>query len=664
MKTVFTQANTFQKILFLVLLGIISLLINSCNEKTKKIEETPGVAVLLIDTDRIMGEIDENIYGQFLEHINHSVVDGLFAEQVRGQGFEGEDFQNFWESFAEGGRIQVKNIAFENSEKSIQIEVNGGVAGINQGRIYIEEGKEYNGSVWIKPELGTIRTTFLVKDAEGNVLTEEQLSISGSEWQECKYSFTASKTDEQATIEITASGEGIVLVDFISLMRADVRSNGMIRPDLFQALDDLKPAFIRWPGGSYASVYKWKDGIGPHVSRKYHPNEIWGGYADYYGFGTEEFMNLCNRLSADPMVVLPATSIDPEAVQYAMDWVHYLLDPATTEWGKLRAANGHLDPYKVPYIQIDNEPMNHGLTPGEYAEIVNVYGSGLRKIVPEAKIVACGQKRSNDMNWSEKIIDTAGDNFDILGCHNYEYENENFKTGVMRIENYLVKLRNYILKSDHPEIKIGILEWNLCRTYDWRAGLHAAGSLINYEKLGPELGFSCPALLMRNIKDDPTWTAFIYHDHVSWFPGSGYVVGKLFREHYAKIHYASTSGTFRDIDERMRFFDEISQYKPEGWKPGTVDAIATGSEDNRGIIIKAVNYESFKNTLLVRLQGSTAPENATVRKHTIQAGEHDAASLEEPDKIKPLESILPYSKDMDIEMEPYSVVLVEIMAGS
>ena len=140
------------------------------------------------------------------------------------------------------------------------------------------------------------------------------------------------------------------------------------------------------------------------------------------------------------------------------------------------------------------------------------------------------------------------------------------------------------------------------------------------------------------------------------------MVEKLFREHYAKLHYASTSGTFGDIENRLSFFDEISQYKPEDWKPGTVDAIATGSEDNRNIIIKAVNYESYKNILLVRLQGSTVPENATIRKYTIQAGENDAASLEEPDKIKPVESILLYSKDMAIEMDPYSVVLVEIIA--
>lgn len=138
-------------------------------------------------------------------------------------------------------------------------------------------------------------------------------------------------------------------------------------------------------------------------------------------------------------------------------------------------------------------------------------------------------------------IAIAGKNFDILGCHNYEYESENFQTGALRIQDYLVKLRDYIRASEHPGIKIAVLEWGLCRTYDWCAGMHAAGSLIAYEKLGPELELTCPALLLRNTEDGPLWSSFIYHDHVSWFPGSGCLVEKLFREHFAEQHYASTS---------------------------------------------------------------------------------------------------------------------------
>ena len=238
-------------------------------------------------------------------------------------------------------------------------------------------------------------------------------------------------------------------------------TSGKLRPDLLAALQGLAPPFIRWPGGSYASIYKWKDGIGPAVSRKYNPNTIWGGYSDYYGFGTDEFLELCRQLGAAPMIVLAATGTDPAQLEYALEWVHYLVDPPTTEWGRRRAANGHPEPYRVPYIQIDNEPMNHKLSPDAYAAIVNLYGPRLRAIAPQSKIVACGQKRSNDMNWSEKLIDLAGQNFDILGSHNYEYEPENYATGVRRIEDYLEKLVEYVRRSAHPRIEIAVLEWGV-----------------------------------------------------------------------------------------------------------------------------------------------------------------------------------------------------------
>jgi alpha-N-arabinofuranosidase len=327
----------------------------------------------------------------------------------------------------------------------------------------------------------------------------------------------------------------------------------------------------------------------------------------------------------------------------------------------MRAANGHAEPYDVKYFQIDNEPMNFNISPDRYAEIVNVYGSALRKIAPHVKIVACGQKRSNDMEWSQKLVDIAGDNFDILGCHNYEYENENFATGVRRIEDYLVKLRDYIRASKHPQIKMAVLEWSLCRTYDWRAGMHAAGSLIAYEKLSPDLAMTCPALLMRNTTDNPEWRAWIYLDHVSWFPGSGYVVEKLFREHYAEKYFASTTGTFRDIPNRRTFFDDIPQMKPTGWKPGTFDAIATGSADGKRIVIKAVNYADSANTLLTQLRGSTIPEKATVKIYTLSAGLTDEPTMEQPDKIKPILTTQPYARDMTIELKPYTVAVIEIV---
>jgi len=621
-----------------------------------------GVAILQVDTDRRAGTIDPKIYGQFLEHINHSVEDGLFAEQIRGAGFEGRDFETYWTPSGPPDTVRVVDTSFEHGTKSVRITAGRQASGIGQRRVFLEAGRSYDGSVWTKIESGAPRVSLRVLASDGNVLADLPLRTRGSAWQEAPFSFASPRSDRDATVEIAVGGRGAVLVDFVSMMRADVRRSGMLRPDLLAALRGLAPAFIRWPGGSFASTYKWQDGIGPLASRVYHPNEIWGGYSDYYGFGTDEYLELTRQLGADPLIVLPAPDDTPASVEYAMNWVHYVNDPPTTTWGRMRARNGHPEPYGVRYFQIDNEPMNNGFTPERYAAIVNLYGGRLRQIAPAAVIIACGQKRSNDMAWSETVIDLAGSNFDVLGVHNYEYESDRFESGVRRIGDYLVKLRDYVRMSTHPGIRLAVLEWNLSRTYDWRAGLHAAGSLILYESLTPELTMTCPALLMRNTTDDPTWTAFIYHDHVSWFPGGGYMVEKLFREHFAETYLASTSGTFRDIGDRASFFADISQMKPEGWQAGTVDAIATASADGRRIVVKAVNYSGAANTLLVHLQGSRVPAGAEVTVYTISAGLNDTVSLEQPDRIKPVERTRAFSRDLTIDLEPYTVAVIEIPA--
>jgi alpha-N-arabinofuranosidase len=619
-----------------------------------------GVSVLLVDTDLPITKINLGVYGQFLEHINHSVVDGLFAEQMQGRGFEGRDFETYWKPFTNSGSASVIGEPFKNGVKSLKLEAQKGSAGIRQERFFLQSGQTYNGSLWAKAIEGSLNLTITIRDSLNNIVIQQPLKGINKEWKEIPFSFLCKKTDTSASVEFEAKGSGILLLDFISFMRADLRTNGALRPDLFKALDDLQAPFMRWPGGSYASIYKWKDGIGPRESRVYNPNTIWGGYSDYYGFGTDEFMELCKQLNSEPLVCLPATTTNPEAVKYAMDWVHYLNDPQTTEWGKLRATYGHPEPYNVKYFQIDNEPMNHNLSPDQYANIVNIYGSELRKIDKNLKIVACGQKRSNDLNWSQKVIDLAGDNFDILGCHNYEYENENYQTGLIRIENYLVSLRNYVTNSKHPDIKIAVLEWGLCRSYDWRNGLHTAGNLIMYEKFGEELTMTCPALLMRNTTDDPTWTAYIYHNHFTWFPGGGYVVAKLFREHYAENYLASAKGTFSDIANRKQFFDDISQMKPADWEQGPMDVIATGSDDGKRIVIKAVNYSDSKKTLLMRIQGSKVTDNAEVKVFNIKSALEDKASIENPSFFKINEKTIPFSKDMEPVIEAYSVYVFEI----
>ena len=125
------------------------------------------VAVLLVDTDRVIAPIDQRIYGHFLEHINHSVVDGLFAEQIRGCGFEGKDFETYWESFSDRGSVEIADVEFQNGKKSVRLHVEGGRAGIRQGRIYVDAGQEYDGSLWVRREAGLPQLTLRVVRLQG-----------------------------------------------------------------------------------------------------------------------------------------------------------------------------------------------------------------------------------------------------------------------------------------------------------------------------------------------------------------------------------------------------------------------------------------------------------------------------------------------------------------
>ena len=100
-----------------------------------------GVAILQVDTDRRLGTIDRKIYGQFLEHINHSVVDGLFAEQIRGAGFEGKDFETYWRSFGPPGAVRIEEVPFERGAKSVRLIGSRQPAGIRQERVALERSE-------------------------------------------------------------------------------------------------------------------------------------------------------------------------------------------------------------------------------------------------------------------------------------------------------------------------------------------------------------------------------------------------------------------------------------------------------------------------------------------------------------------------------------------
>src|SRR5688572_7739344 len=127
-------------VLFIACLSL-HLLVSCSSESLADKEVQPdssGVAILLVDTDHSLSTIDEDVYGHFLEHINHSVEDGLYAEQVQGQGFEGKDFETYWEPLQKNEKITLVDTPFQKGLKSIRLTPSNDTVGISQRRFYVQ----------------------------------------------------------------------------------------------------------------------------------------------------------------------------------------------------------------------------------------------------------------------------------------------------------------------------------------------------------------------------------------------------------------------------------------------------------------------------------------------------------------------------------------------
>ncbi len=124
-----------------------------------------------------------------------------------------------------------------------------------------------------------------------------------------------------------------------------------LNQDVVELVKAMHPTQIRYPGGNFASDYHWEEGIGPKDQRPTHYDRAWH-VEDSNQVGTDEFLGFCEQVGADPYLVINDGSGSPEE---AARWVAYCNDPATTEQGARRAANGHPEPYHVKLWGLGNE---------------------------------------------------------------------------------------------------------------------------------------------------------------------------------------------------------------------------------------------------------------------------------------------------------------------
>jgi len=512
-----------------------------------------------------------------------------------------------------GAKIAAATDNSLNGAQCRQIEAVGEFGGLAQRPLAIHAGEVYRGSIWARGQAPGGLAVRLVTD--GKIVAEQAVAAPTSIWQEFPVELKPTASSDNAELQVGVRGSGKIWLDQVSLTPESWRKDGGCRPDLLQAIAGLRPPVIRWPGGCFASAYRWKDGVGPQHKRGPHPNNIWDD-KEVNSFGTDEFVGMCRRVGAEPLIVVNIGTpqwnrgvLDNDFLQEVLDWIVYCNGPADSKWGKVRAANGHPEPYNVKYWEIDNESWQMGAE--TYAEWVNRFAPAMRKKDLSIELAACGSagygEGGDGLAWNRVLIERCADKIDYLSIHHYESPNR-YADGPRAYEAFFRKTGDLIAASKNPELKIYVSEWNSQST-DWRTGLYCGGLLNGFERCGDVLEIGGPALFLRHVSASAWDNAFVNFDHRTWFPAPNYVVMKLWREHYAPQRIAL-----------------------EG-QADTLNAVATRSADGKTLFVKAVNPSDAAVSVVLKLVGGAASK-ATLE--LIAPGELAARNtLEARDLVQP-----------------------------
>ncbi len=520
----------------------------------------------------------------------------------------------FWQAYG-GARVSLDRVDPLNSNVCQKIVTDAQGGGVQQAGLYIRANNTYEGSIWVR---GNAPKGLIVqlKDDNGR-RTTEAIDPPSSIWREYPYSLTPDWACDNATLRVGVKGKGEVWIDQVSMMPKDWKEEGGFRPDLLKAIAELRPPVIRWPGGCFASSYQWKQGIGPQHKRLPHPREIWDDL-DVYSYGTDEFIEMCRCVGAEPLIVVnmgfKSWNNNVETHDYTqdvLDWIEYCNGSADSEWGKVRAANGHSEPYNVKYWEIDNETWH---TPaGEYSERVLEIAPLMKQVDPTIKLIACGsggmeRRDRNGMRYNHTVIEQCAHVLDYLSIHHYENPNR-FAEGPRRYEAFFREIGQLIERSKNPNLKIYVSEWNAQST-DWRTGLYCGGLLNAFERCSDILEIGGPALFLRHISATAWDNAFINFDNGTWFPAPNYIVMKFWRDHYAPYRIDVTG------------------------KTNGLNLVGTKSADGKELYVKCVNPSDEAHTIQLNIVQDFEPASASMT-FVAPGSLTSRNTLEKPKRINP-----------------------------
>lgn len=524
---------------------------------------------LIVDVPNKVSEIQPTMWGVFFEDINMGADGGIYAELIKNRSFEffkplmGWNIEYPTEAKKEilvklrhEGEILVQNRMDKNTAnpRYITVTVNDtkkGELGLsNEGfkGMGFKSGLRYDFSVLARVITGSVKMHIELLNAKNEVIGSTLVTSSSNEWTKLESSFNALASEAKGTFRIWFEGTGVLDLDMISLFPSDTwkgRKGGM-RADMIQLLADMKPGFVRFPGGCIVegfdlnNRYQWKKTLGPIEDRQLIMNR-WNiefthrpapDYFQTFGLGFFEYFQLCDDIGAAPLPILncgmacqfnsaevvPLDQIQPY-VEDALDLIEFANGDVSTKWGKVRAEMGHAAPFNLKMMGIGNE--NWG---PQYVERLKIFTKAIKDKYPTIKLVNSSGIDPESRIFQHLNTELRAMNADIIDEHYYN-KPEWFLKNASRYDSYdrngsKVFAGEYAAQSDHT---VSVDNKN-----SWNCALSEAAFMTGLERNAAVVSMASYAPLFAHA-DGWQWTPdLIWVDNLRSYGTPNYYVQKLY----------------------------------------------------------------------------------------------------------------------------------------
>jgi alpha-L-arabinofuranosidase len=601
---------------------------------------------LTVQTDQPGAKINPAMWGIFFEDINLGADGGLYAELVKNRSFEFPDAMMGWFKLSPSksvGALAIRDTDPFNAKNPhyLRIESQGkdlfGVANAGFRGIGVRAGDNYNFTAQIRSVSGTPKLRVELYGSDGALLDSQRLENFSSDWKKSSAVLRPNATDAKARLYVLVDGAGTLDLDMISLFPEKTWKNrpGGLRADMVQLLADLKPGFMRFPGGCIVegiyltNRYQWKNTIGPIEERQLMLNRwnvefLHRPTPDYYqsfGLGFFEFFQLCEDIGAQPLPILscglacqfnsgeacPLDQLD-SYIQDALDLIEFANGPASSTWGGKRAAMGHPAPFNLKMVGVGNENWEQ-----PYIERYARFHAALKEKHPEIQLVSSAGPGPDDDHFKYAWPKLRELHADIVDEHCYARPDW-FFNNTHRYDNYdrkgpKVFFGEYAAQSDKT---VSVHNRN-----NLECAIAEAAFMTGLERNAEVVRMASYAPLFAHVEGWQWTPDLIWVDNLHSYGTPNYYVQKLFANHRGDVILPATLAGAN--------------------LPARVYASATSDQRTGEVILKVVNGTSNPQAIAVQLTGVTAVKPSTTA--WLLTGEKltDVNSFETPEKISPRE---------------------------